>query len=66
MRESLWCDGVVKDWKVEIAWILYAIVAFESYCGGDIDIIERQRGNISLERMALVSNLPQRCKQFIA
>ena len=27
MRESLWCDGVVKDWKVEIAWILYAIVA---------------------------------------
>ena len=56
----------MKDWKVEIAWILYAIVAFESYCGGDIDIIERQRGNISLERMALVSNLPQRCKQFIA
>ena len=64
MRESLWCDGVVKDWKVEIALILYAIVAFESYCGGDIDIIERQRGNISLERMALVSNLPHRCKQF--
>ena len=23
----MWCDGVVKDWKVEIAWILYAIVA---------------------------------------
>ena len=38
---------------------------FESYCGGDIDIIERQRGNISLD-MALVSNLGQRCKQFIA
>ena len=27
MRESLWCDGVVNDCKVEIAWILYAIVA---------------------------------------